>query len=141
MVTVAIRFLEPIDPRSVADFCANLVHVPEGGVTHRAPGSRWYYDDDDYWPLNPHFEAESGEASVYIEYGNEGSHLIEGYSTFPELVDDALIKMCGPPCYLELLINSPGEYEYVPHSEWETAVLAWSPVRTAALDGNANAWT
>lgn len=68
------------------------------------------------------------------------SRLIEGYSQFPELVDDELIELSGPRCYLELLIDSGGEYEYVPHSEWEEAVLAWSPVRTAVFDGNANAW-
>jgi hypothetical protein len=139
VVTVAIRFLEPIDPRSVAEFCAGLVNVPGGGFVHLAPGSRWNFGGDDYWPLNPHLEAE-GDASVYVEYGNEGSPLIEDYSPFPFLIDDELIEMSGPRCYLQLLINGPGEYEYVPHSEWETAVLAWSPVRTAVFDGNANAW-
>lgn len=139
MVFVAIRFLEPIDPRSVAEFCAGLVNVPEGGFVHLAPGSQWDFGDDEYWPLNPHLEAK-GDASVYVEYGNEGSHFIESYSGFPELIDDEMIKQSGPPCYLELLIDSGGEFEYVPHSEWETAVLAWSPVRTAVFDGNANAW-
>lgn len=135
MVAVAIRFLEPIDPRLVANFCAGLVNAAESRVVHLAPGSKWNFGDDDYWPLNPHLEAK-GDASVYLEYGNEGSRLIE---QFPALVDDELVNLSGPHCYLELLINS-GEYEYVPHSAWEKAVLAWSPVATAVFDGNANAW-
>lgn len=73
---------------------------------HLAPGSQWNYGDDFYWPLNPHLEAE-GDASVDVEYGNEGSPLIEDYSPFPELVDDELIEMSGPRCYLQLVINGP----------------------------------
>jgi hypothetical protein len=78
VVVVAIRFLEPIDPRSVAEFCGRLVNVPESGFVHLAPGWRWNFGDDDYWPLNPHLETQ-GDGSVYVEYGSEGSRLIEDY--------------------------------------------------------------
>lgn len=114
-----IRFLDPVDPREVFDFAAALVNMPASSFVHQAPGSEPLYLND-FWPLNPRICTAGGsDASVTVEYGAEGSRLIEEWEVYPE---DIPSEQRGPQAYVLLDFESSGGFRYEDHPAWVQAV-------------------
>jgi hypothetical protein len=125
-INTRVRFLEPIDPRAVFAFASGLVEA--GGSQHFTAGSEPMYPGD-HWPLNPRIRTTGdSEASIKVEYGTEGSALIEEWEAYPQYAEDYPLEQRGPRAYVLLDIESSGGYRYEDHPTWLAAIVAWSPV-------------
>lgn len=125
--TMRIRFLQPVDPREVFDLAAGLVKLPEGEFQHQAPGS-----EDGDWPLNPRIRSNSGATRggiIRLEYGAEGSRLVQEWHAWPEYADDYPAEQRGPDGYVELDITNSGGLRYEMLPVWEAKVIEWAQSR------------
>ena len=102
-LTTRVRFTEPIDPRTVWNRVRELINAPENyRWTHHGAGSRPMHEGD-HWPLNPEFYAESAQGAdawARVEYGAEGSALVEEWDAYPQYADDYPLDQRGPRAYV-----------------------------------------
>jgi len=125
-INTRVRFLEPIDPRAVFTFASGLVDASRS--QHFTAGSEPMYPGD-HWPLNPRIRTTGdSEASIKVEYGAEGSALIEEWEAYPQYAEDYPLEQRGPRAYVLLDIESSGGYRYEDHPAWLAAIVEWSPV-------------
>jgi len=138
-INTQVRFLAPVDPRAVFSFASWLVDMPAGGFIHAAAGSEPMHAGD-YWPLNPRLRTTGGsQASVKVEYGSEGSPVIEEWEAYPQYADDYPLAERPPAAYVVLDIESSGGYRYEDHPSWLAAVVAWALAAGVAVSVNTGA--
>jgi hypothetical protein len=140
IINSRIRFLEPIDPRAVFNFAAALVNMPERNFRYRGSESMHF---DDWWPLNPRIRTVDGaDVSVVVEYGAEGSLLVEEWDAYPEYAHEYPLAQRGPRGYVLLDFQSSGGHLYEKHSDWVAAVLAnWPGLSMSLQDDRKGTWS
>lgn len=109
-MTTRVRFLDPVDPRTVWERAALLVKAPEN---YRSEVRR--QRDGDYLTIA---DPDQGAEALLLMYsGNDGGRLIrdvDGYA------DDS------PPAYVELCFNQPYSCcDSNQHDSWVSSLWVW----------------